>query len=371
MKKIYSFIILIIGGFNAGAQINQENPFHKDREIPALAVENQGNTGTCWSFSATSFLESEWLRKDKNALDLSEMYWVRKIYAEKAEKYIRHNGTCHFSQGGLAHDLIGAYARYGAIPESVYRGNNNENDPYNHELLEKELIAYLDTILTKSKITPDWKIGVEKILDKHFGEIPQVFNLADGVYNPQTFAQRKMALNPGDYISITSFEHHPAYSSFILEVPDNWSNGSFINLPIGEMMEVVMSAIQNGYSVEWDGDVSEPGFRADLGVAMFVQKKEDIASLKKLPNELPVSATTRQAGFDSHETTDDHLMHLTGYYNDPDGNGYFQFKNSWGTSVGPFKGYLYMSDTYFRMKTISIMVHKNAIPAHIRQKTGL
>lgn len=370
-RNFFTLLLMVYMAFTLNAQVNQESPFHKDREVSTLPVENQGNTGTCWSFSATSFLESEWLRKDKNALDLSEMFWVRKIYREKAEKYIRHDGTCHFSQGGLAHDLIGAYARYGAIPESVYRGTPDEKSAYDHTALENELKAYLDTCLAKGKIAPDWKVGVEKILDKHFGEIPEVFNLSDGVYNPLTFAQRKIGLKSEDYVSITSFEHHPPYTSFILEVPDNWSNGSFHNLPLGDMMELVMYALQNGYSIEWDGDVSEPGFRADLGVAMFIQKNEDLVSLKKLPAEMPTSAVTRQAGFDSHETTDDHLMHLTGYYNDPDGNGYFQFKNSWGTSAGPFNGYLYMSDTYFRMKTVSIMVHKEAIPEHLRQKLGL
>lgn len=347
---------------------NTEKPFFLQNAVKYTPVKNQGNTGTCWSFSAASFIESELLRMGKPATDLSEMYFVRKIYLEKGEKYLRHQGTCYFSQGSLAHDFLNTLKKYGAVPESVYSGKKS-GEKHDHTLLEKELKSFLDTMLARKKIEPHWKESYEAILDKHMGEVPAVFQLEEGIYNPLTYAQKWLGINPEDYVSITSFEHHPFYAPFILEVPDNWSHGSFYNLPLPEMMLVVNNALQNKYSVEWDGDVSEPGFRADLGVAMYLNKKEDLVQLKKLPVEKPVTVTARQAAFDNHETTDDHLMHITGTYTNEVGDAYYEVKNSWGEKIS-FNGFLYMSDTYFQMKTVSIMVHKNAVPVDIKQKLG-
>lgn len=366
-RLIFFISIAFFFGITAQAQ-NNEKPFYIQNAVKYTPVKNQGNTGTCWSFSAASFIESELLRMGKPATDLSEMYFVRKIYLEKGEKYLRHQGTCYFSQGSLAHDLLNVMKKYGAVPESVYSGKKS-NDRYDHTALEKELKAFLDTLLASKNIEPHWKESYEAILDKHMGEVPSVFELTDGIYNSTTYAQKVLGINPDDYVSITSFEHHPFYEPFILEVPDNWSNGSFYNLPLPELMMVVNNALQNNYSIEWDGDVSEPGFRADLGVAMYLNKKEDLVSLKKLPSEKPVTVTARQAAFDNHETTDDHLMHITGIYTDADGDAFYEVKNSWGNKIS-FDGVLYMSDTYFQMKTVSIVVHKNAVPAALRQKLG-
>lgn len=363
---LFSFFICTVASTFAQ---NSEKPFYIQNAVKYTPVKNQGNTGTCWSFSAASFLESELLRMGKPAVDLSEMFFVRKIYLDKGEKYLRHQGTCYFSQGSLAHDLLNALKKYGAMPESVYSGKKS-SDKHDHSALEKELKAFLDTMLARKKIEPHWKESYEVILDKHLGEVPAVFQLESGIYNPVTYAQKFLGINPDDYISLTSFEHHPFYEPFILEVPDNWSNGSFQNLPLPDLMKVVNNALQNNYSIEWDGDVSEPGFRADLGVAMYLNKKEDLVSLKNLPKEKPLTVTARQAAFDNHETTDDHLMHITGIYTNADGDAYYEVKNSWGNKIS-FDGLLYMSDTYFQMKTVSVVVHKNALPAEIKQKLGL
>ncbi len=361
LKFLFVATCLFAGGL--AAQVSK-NPFIKQNSVATSTVKDQGQTGTCWGFSTASFLESELIKMGKKDIDLSEMYIVRKVYLEKGIKYIRYNGLCNFSQGALAHDLVNTYAKYGALPESVYSGKIN-GEKHNHEALEKELKSFLDTTLSKRIIDPHWKDGFESILDKHMGPVPASFSTQDGVYTAKTYAEQVLKLNTNDYISITSFSHHPFNESFILEVPDNWSNGTFINLPLTDMMSVVNNAIQNGYSIEWDGDVSEPGFRADLGIAMYINKKEELKEISKLPAEKPITASTRQADFDNHNTTDDHLMHITGIYTDEKGDAFYEVKNSWGNKPG-FDGYLYMSDKYFQMKTISIMVNKKAIPTSIK-----
>lgn len=367
--KHFLLAALLFAGFNNATGQTAENPFYKQLTVACTPVKDQGNTGTCWSFSTTSFLESELIKNGKKTPDLSEMYAVRKIYLEKGEKYIRYHGLCNFSQGALAHDLVHAYKKYGAMPESVYSGKPN-GERHNHELMEKELKNYLDTILSKKVIDPHWKNGFEAILDKHLGEVPAVFKVDNTQYNAISYANSQLGLQPDDYISFTSFSHHPYNEAFILEVPDNWSNGFFYNVALPDLMQIMQYALQKGYTVEWDGDVSEPGFRPDLGIAMFVDKKSDLQTVNKLPKEKLTTASSRQAGFDNHTTTDDHLMHITGIYNDPDGNAFFAVKNSWGAKSG-FEGFIYMSDLYMQMKTISIMVNKNAIPGDIKNKLGL
>jgi bleomycin hydrolase len=366
LKFLFVATCLFAGGL--AAQVSK-NPFIKQNTVITTTVKDQGQTGTCWGFSTASFLESELIKSGMKDLDLSEMFIVRKVYLEKGINYIRYHGKSNFSQGALAHDLVNAYAKYGALPESVYSGKIN-GEKHNHDALEKELKDYLDTVLSKNTIEPHWKDQFEAILDRHMGPVPASFSLPEGVYTAKTYAEQVLKLKANDYVSITSFSHHAYNESFILEVPDNWSNGSFVNVNLSDMMGVVNSAIQNGYSIEWDGDVSEPGFRADLGIALFVNKREDLKDINKLPAERMITASTRQTEFDNHATTDDHLMHITGIYTDPEGNAYYEVKNSWGNKVG-FNGYLYMSDKYFQMKTVSIMVNKKAIPDEIKTATGI
>lgn len=365
-KFLFIATCLFAGGL--AAQVSK-NPFIKQSAVTCTTVKDQGQTGTCWGFSTASFLESELIKMGIKDQDLSEMYAVRKVYLEKGINYIRYHGTSNFSQGALAHDLVNTYAKYGAMPESVYSGKIN-GEKHNHDALEKELKSYLDTVLSKKTIDPHWKDGFEAILDRHMGPVPASFSLPDGVYTAKSFAEKKLGIKPNNYVSITSFSHHPYNESFILEVPDNWSNGSFVNVSLSDMMNIVNYALQNGYSIEWDGDVSEPGFRADLGIALFVNKRDDLKDIYKLPAERMITAATRQAEFDNHTTTDDHLMHITGIYTDAEGNAYYEVKNSWGDKAG-FNGYLYMSDKYFQMKTVSIMVNKKAIPDKIKTAANI
>lgn len=363
LHRLSSLLIIILCSSSfALAQIK----FEPISTCEASSVKSQGRTGTCWSFSTSSFLESEFTRIHGKEVDLSEIFTVRNIYLEKAQKYLRYHGTCNFSQGSLAHDVINSYTAYGMMPEEAYSGRNSEGK-HNHTALEKELKSYLDSMLKTKPIQEDWKVGFVEIMDAHLGAPPAMFTYEGVLYNPRTFTEKYLKLNMEDYVGFTSFIHHDFYDDFILEIPDNFSNGEYINLPIDELMAVIQRSLMNGISVEWDGDVSERGFMMRKGVALFNNDTNDLKKLPILPKEETSSAKLRQELFDAHITTDDHLMHITGMAKDENDMVYYRTKNSWGNKLG-FDGYIYMSDAYMRMKTVSVVVHKDAIPGEILLK---
>lgn len=331
------------------------------KNLDATEVKSQDNTGTCWSFSTSSFLESELLRKTGITHDLSEMYTVRKIYLEKAESYLRYHGKANFSQGALAHDQLNAMKKYGLMPEEAYNGKNG-GTRHNHVAMEKGLKAYLDSLLLKEIIEPHWKEGFDALLDKYLGAYPPVFTYNNTIYSPVSFAE-KLALNPNDYQGFTSYTHHPFYTSFALEIPDNFSRGMYTNVPMEQLVELIDASLDKGYTVEWDGDVSEPGFARNNGVAVLLRPGETVGD--SIPVETEATQELRQATFDSHETTDDHLMHITGKAIDQKGNKYYITKNSWGKSAG-INGYVYLSEQYVKLKTVSVFVHKESIPPVIK-----
>jgi len=345
------------------AQFVSSIHFNIEKSCEATEVKSQGRTGTCWSFSATSFLESEMIRQGKPAIDLSEIFTVRNIYLEKAVNYVRRHGTVNFSQGSLAHDVYRSYAQYGAMPESAYSGK--KGDIHNHSDLETELKSFLDTLLTTKPIRATWQTEFKEILDKHLGEVPESFIYEGEKYTPLTFAKGVVGLKMDDYIGITSFAHQPFYEEVVVDVPDNFSNGEYYNLPLGEMMKLVNHALHNGYSIEWDGDVSEKGFMTRKGLALLLGPDTQFDSLPAIPEEQTVNQETRQAAFDAQETTDDHLMHITGIAKGPDGKHYYVVKNSWGSKVS-FQGYMMMSEAYFAMKTVCIYIHKDGIPENTK-----
>jgi len=343
------------------AQISGPFRFKVVKNNEATEVKSQDNTGTCWSFSASSFLESEILRKKGKNVDLSEMFVVRKIYLEKAERYLRYHGKANFSQGALAHDQLRAMKIYGLMPEEIYNGKVN-GKTHNHTELEKELKNYLDSVLAKEIIEPHWKERFERVLDKHLGVCPALFTYENAMYSAQSFAAT-FGINPDDYVGFTSYTHHPFYTEFDLEIPDNFSHGYYTNLPMEQLMELMEFAINKGHTVEWDGDVSETGFARKTGAAVLLKKGELIGDT--IPSEIVPTQELRQATFDSHETTDDHLMHITGIATDQKGKRYFITKNSWGKSHG-INGYVYMSENYVKLKTVSVFIHKDAIPPAIK-----
>ena len=330
------------------------------------SVKSHDRTGTCWSFSASSFLESEVLKQTGQVIDLSEMYTVRMIYLEKADKYIRYQGGSNFSQGSLGHDVIRAYDKYGMMPESAYSGKNG-GKIHNHSALVKELKAYLDSTLKTRPIEAHWKEGFTNILDEHLGAIKPVFEYNGMSYNPQSFAQQVLQLEMGKYYGFTSFSHHKFYDKFIVEVPDNFSNGKYNNVPLNELMALMDMALESGYTIEWDGDVSETGFMRRGGYAF---NTNDTNILKQAPNvasEEPANQSLRQAGLDNLTTTDDHLMHVVGKAKYSDGKVFYIVKNSWSTKAG-FDGYYLMSEAYMKMKTVSIIVNKKAVKKKLLKK---
>lgn len=332
-------------------------------------VEDQCQTGTCWSFATTSFMESEILRISKIQVDLSEMAHVRYNYPKKVESYVLYQGKQQLGPGGLGHDVLNSIRGMGLIPEAAYSGFVGGEQTYNHQVLD----TYMETIakmVVDKKLNESgsaWKKGVESTLNEYLGVMPTAFEFAEKKYTPASFAAY-CQINPDDYVCLTSFSHHPYYSSFAIEVPDNWSKGYYWNLPLEEFTQVAQQALQKGYTIAWDADVSEVGFSYKNGAAILpveTLKREEVYT--QLREERKVTQESRQEEFESWETTDDHLMHITGISQDQQGRTYFVTKNSWGEK-NEFGGFQHVSIPYFQAKTICIIVHKDAIPAEIMKK---
>ncbi len=365
-RLCYSLLILFPLGLFAQVEVQDDYSFELDHGVDCTAIKSQGNTGTCWSFATSSFLESELMRMGAKDPDLSEMWVVRNIYKDKARNYVLRQGKANFSQGSLSHDVIAAAKKHGLVPEAAYSGLTENAAKHNHSEMAAVLKGMLDGLLKQKRLSNKWMKVVESALDIYLGEAPEKFEYKGKKYDAHTYA-KESGINPDDYVSITSYTHHPFYESFVLEIPDNYSNGSFYNVPIDELLAVVDNAVKKGYSVAWDGDVSEKGFSAKEGMAVLPEdeKRKDLYS--KPGKEKSVTQEMRQETFESYSTTDDHLMHLAGVAHDQVGTKYYLIKNSWG-EISDFKGYLYMSEPYARLKTVAVMVHKDAIPESIAKK---
>ena len=357
---------------------------------PTTSVKDQNITGTCWSFSGISFFEDELLRTGKGEYDLSEMYVVRHCYLDKAIKYIRYYGKTNFAEGGGTMDVPFVWKNYGIVPDSVYTGLQYGEDKHVHSELTRVLTAYLEEIAKNpnKKLSTKWFEGYKGILDAYLGKEPETFTYQGKTYTPQSFAQ-SLGLDMDNYISITSYTHHPFYEQFVLEIPDNWLNAASYNVPLDEMKAVVDNAIDAGYTVLWAADVSEKGFKWYDGVALLPKidmaktkegtelsrwvklkdsEKRDAAYDFKSPvEEETVTQESRQRGFDNYETTDDHGMVIVGRAVDQKGNKYYKVKNSWD-SDHIYKGFFYVSEPYFLAKTMSILVNKDAVPQTIMSK---
>ncbi|MBC8489815.1 MAG: aminopeptidase [Bacteroidetes bacterium] len=395
------FGILILSSFisqNIFAQDEEsEEPqgyiFTIVKELPATSVKNQYRSGTCWSFSTLSFIESELLRMDKGEYDLSEMFVVRHTYADKAKKNVRFHGNINFSGGGAFHDVMYVIKEYGIVPEEVYSGKVIGEENHIHGELDAVCKAYVDAVIKNKnkKITPVWLKGFDGILDAYLGDYPETFIYNEKEYTPETFAL-ELGINVDDYIEIGSYTHHPFYEKFVLEVPDNWMFDEIYNLPLDEMMEVIDYSINNGYTVAWGSDVSEKGFSWKNGFAIVPdEERPDLSGTEKekwealtdkeknkalyefneILKEKTITQEMRQDEFDNYQSTDDHGMLITGIAEDQEGNKYYKVKNSWGTEDHIYDGYFYASEPFVRLKTLDIMVHKDAIPKHIRKKLGL
>ena len=366
--------------------------FTDGKLVPTTSVKNQFRSGTCWCFSTLSFLENEIMRAGGPALDLSEMWIVRHIYFEKAVKYVRLHGSLNFAVGGAAHDVINGIRNYGIVPEEVYPGLNYGTDKPQFGEIDAVLKAYVDAIIgnPNKRLTTAWQAGLNAILDAYFGPVPETFTYEGKEYTPQSYAE-SLPLNLDDYVSVGSFTHHPFYTKFIMEVPDNWAWDTVWNVPLGEMMAVIDNALADGYSVEWSTDVSERGFsrtkaigivpEADIesmsdteaerwGRLTAREREEELYKFDKPGKEKSITQQMRQEAFDNYETTDDHGMVIIGTATDQNGNNYYKVKNSWDV-IPPYDGYYYFSRPFVEYKTISVLVNRNAIPKPIRKRLGL
>ncbi len=383
--KIKSILTILWWCTTATAYTQEINITHESyglsvpQDISVTSVKDQGSTGTCWSFSTTSFIESEALRKNKGEHDLSEMYFVRQVYPHKADNYVRRHGNATFGDGGLSHDIMAAVAAYGMLPESVYSGLQAGSTRHHHGELHNLLLSLVKGVVDNKEgnINPQWKDACNAILDSYLGEIPKEFQYNGLKLDPLSYSQEVLGFNPYDYAEFTSFTHHPYYKKLILEIPDNWANASYYNLPLDEFQGLLDHALDQGYTVVWDGDVSEKEFSQKHGIAIVPQKsweekstQERAQSFAAYEPEKVVTEKMRQEGFDSYATTDDHLMHIVGKVKDQRGITYYLTKNSWGSS-NKFGGYLFMSEAYVQLKTIAFMVHKEAVPQGLAEKIEL
>ena len=370
MKKLL-FTIVLAGSISFAQK--SEYQFSKMIDLTPTPVISQGKTGTCWSFSTVSFLESEVKRLTGKNVDLSEMYAVRKTYPVKAYNYVYRQGKAQFSEGGLSHDVITAVADFGIVPQEAYLGiSENKTAGFDHSELIKSLTDQVEKIVKdpKSNLKSNWMEDFNKKLDQNMGKTPEKFNFEGKEFTPKSFAN-ELKINPDDYVTLTSFTHHPDYSKFILEIPDNFSYGSYYNLPLDEYTQVLNDALHNGFTVALDADVSEKTFSGQAGMAIWPSEgKEKDYFTVLLPEKWP-TAEERQKAFEDYSTNDDHLMHITGMVKDQIGNQYYDVKNSWGSTGMGNGGHIYMSIPYFKMKSIAYTVHKDALPKELRKKLGI
>ena len=351
--------------------------FTIEKKLDVTPVKNQNKSGTCWSFSTSSFLESEVIRMGKPPVDLSMMWVVRNMYYERAWNYLRRQGKAQFAEGGEPHDVMNCVRKYGIVPKSVYTGENSsvEGKPVHGEM-DAVLLSFMKTIAERPTVTKNWSVALNGILDAYLGKRVDTFSVEGKKYTPLEYA-KSLGINPDDYVEISSFTHHPFYKQFVLEVSDNWDNGQVYNVPLDDMQTIVDNAITKGFTVEWASDVSEKYFSFKNSIALVPEGVDTMAdaTLQKTflepGTEKNITQELRQEAFDNLTTTDDHGMHIVGKAHDRNNYEFYLVKNSWGTDRNALKGYFYCSAPFLRYKTTAIMVHKNAIPDAIAAKLGI
>jgi len=402
MQKLRSLFLAaaILVSMLVSAQDTKEDEKEKGyqftpvKEVPCTSVKDQHRSGTCWSFSGLGFIEAEMVRLGKPVVDLSEMFVVNHTYSDKAVKYVRLHGNLNFAAGGAFHDVTNVIKKYGIVPEEAYKGLQYGEEKHVHGELDHLLLDNVKAVVENpnKKVSTAWYESLTSTLTSYFGKLPEKFNYEGKEYTPQSFAKDFVGLNMDDYVEISSYTHHPFYSKFIIEIPDNWSWDLVYNVPMNEMEEIIDNSINNGYTVAWGADVSEKGFlTSQKGIAVVPmidkanmsdaeitkwekqtekEKNEELYKLSKPGKEKVITQELRQIEFDNYQTTDDHGMLIVGTAKDQLGNIYYKVKNSWG-DYNDYDGFFYASKPYVQYKTMSIMVHKDAIPKNIRKKLNL
>jgi bleomycin hydrolase len=358
------------------SQITQKCPvyqFEYTKMLPATPVKDQAVTGTCWSFATTSFFESELIRTGKGIYDLSEMHTVRYNYINRVKDNYIKKGKGNLQEGSLSNMMFYVVEQHGMMPEEVYNGINYQSKTHNHKLLNEYINAIAQVPINNKEVTPEFNMILEAVLDTYLGKVPEKFTYNGKEYTAKGF-YKELGINIKDYVFLTSFTHHQYYKKFQLEIPDNWNGGLYYNLPLDEFMEVIDNSIEKGFTVCWDGDMSERSYSDKMGIAIMPAAGElsgengTKLSFDEIYKEITIDAASRQKGFETFVTTDDHLMHLIGKAKDKNGTTYYVVKNSWKPEINRFGGYNHLSQEYIKAKTISVVVHKDAIPAHILDK---
>lgn len=355
---------------------NADFKFTIIKENGVTPVKDQGSSGTCWSYSGNSFIESEMIRMGKKPVDIAEIFTARQVYHDKAKLYVLNSGSIAWGEGGALHDVINMYRKYGAVPQDVYTGLLHGATRNNFKEMSEVLKSLLDAYVKNpaGKLSPNWLSNVDNILDAYLGKYPETFMYAGTKYTPQTFAKEVIGINPDDYVELSSYKDYPYYQRFVVPVPDNWSHDTNWNVPMEDLTKIIDNAIAKGFTVGWATDVSEPYFSYKNGVAYVPDidlnniSAEVRANLFKGPKpDKKITEEMRQEGLNNLTTTDDHGMQIVGLAKDQTGKEYYVVKNSWGTT-NDYDGYLYVTRPYVQFKSTAIMVHKDAIPSDILKK---
>ena len=393
LKQFLAVSLLFAGAYTATAQdylVNslKNNKSENSKEsfiftdvinIENTPVKSQGSSGTCWSYSANSFLESEMIRMGKEPVELSQIYTARNAYIEKGKNYVKMHGAITLGDGGALHDVINMYEKYGALPQSEYTGLHYGTKRNKFAEMATINQGLLEAVVKNpnGKLTPSWEKAYVAVLDSYLGEVPETFKYKGKEYTPQTFAKEVVGLNPDDYVEISSFKEYPYYSQFVLMVPDNWSLDLVYNVKMNDLTDIIDHALEEGYTVGWAGDVSEKGFSWKNGVAYIPAKEysemnpqEREAIFKGPQKEMEITEEMRQEAFDNYETQDDHGMHIVGLSKDQNGKEYYIIKNSWG-ATNDYQGYMYMTKNFVKYKTTAILLNKGGLPKKIAKKLDI
>lgn len=393
MKSVFvasAFLVGVSSGFAQDVLVNslKLNASDKSKEnfkftevinLGTTSVKTQGSSGTCWSYSTNSFLESEMIRLGKQPVELSQIYSARNVYVEKGINYVRMHGAVTLGDGGALHDVINMYKKYGTVPREVYTGLNYGTDKNKFG----EMAALIEGVLSavvknpNGELTPNWQKAYAAVIDSYLGKVPENFTYKGKNYTPQSFAKEMVGINPDEYVEISSFTTSPYYQKTTMMVPDNWSFDQVYNVKVNDMTDVIDNALKKGYTVAWATDVSEKSFSWKNGVAYVPTKKfEDMTAEEKAdmfngPKAEPeITAEMRQTAFDNYTTTDDHGMHIIGIAKDQSGKEYYIVKNSWG-ETNDYKGFLFVTKNFVKYKTTALLVNKGGVPAEIAKKLGV
>ncbi|HEY0046480.1 MAG TPA: C1 family peptidase [Flavobacterium sp.] len=358
------------------ASISSKFVFTEVIDLEDTSIKNQGSAGTCWSYSGNSFLESEMIRMGKQPVDLAEIYTARYVYLGKARNYILFNGNMGLGDGGETHDVLNMFRKYGAMPQEAYTMEDYGKGSVKSDAFQKKFKSILDDYLKNDdpKKGSSWIQSINAHMDENFGKLPESFTYKGKSYTPQTFSKEVVGIDPENYVEFSSYKDSPYYEKMVLPVPDNWSYDMVYNVPMNELTDIIDYALTKGYTVAWSSDVSEPYFSWKNGVAHVpdLDLNNISADQKKIIFDGPleekkVTEDLRLEELYTLNTTDDHAMQIVGLAKDQTGKEYYKVKNSWG-DTNDYKGYLYVSKAFVKLKSTGILLHKDGLPKNIAKK---